>query len=385
MILKIIHIFVIAVAYLTAVGYLLFRLVQTFSRNGRWFKTTCWIFGILSVALITVLFLRIFNLGSWFLPFQTFSYLWMTAVLYALLLTVAFDVCRWILPLVRPLYMKIGPYMPKIRKGYVLFVIVVVCFIIGYGLSHFPNPKVTELTIEMEKPVPDWTVVAVGDLHLGTMSPEVLQQHVKTINALNPDLILLLGDQFVINWREVVPLGYASVLQQLHASHGVYAIHGNHDGIHQFSRNDDPRVGRLFEYLKINMLEDEVAVVGDQLALVGRADSSRMYDRATLPSLMRSVPAALPTILLDHQPSDLSQAKACGIDLQLSGHTHNGQLFPMNLWQRVKSLFNSKLYYGYRQDSGTQYYVTSGLGASGAPIRVGTDGEIVVIHLKQRE
>ena len=371
-------------AYLVGTLYVLYCLNQSLKRSRRWYKAACWLSVPMSVLFILVLFLRLFKLRSWFIPFQTVAYLWMTIMLYAALFALAFDAVRLLVFLIKPLYRKTQPFLNNMRPWYALFSALCIVGLAGYGLYHFTQPKVVDLTIEVDAPVPEWKIVAISDLHLGTMSAECFKNHMDTINALQPDMVLLLGDQFVINWRDVVPMGYANVFRQIRAPMGVYAVNGNHEAYHDFSYSKDPRVNHLYKYLKINLLNDTAVIVDGQLALIGRADSSRLHARKSLIDIMGNLPDGIPTILMDHQPIDLSQAKDCNVDLQLSGHTHNGQLFPMNIFQRMKGLMNKKLYHGYRQDGGTQYYVTAGLGASGAPVRIGTDSEITVIHLKQK-
>lgn len=367
-------------AYLAVLIYGLYRIRQVLTPKSRWYKASVGLSFAMSALFIPVLFLRVSNLGSWYLPFQTVAYSWLTFVLYFALLLLLLDVIRFVVFMIRPLRKSSETWMPTLRK-YFLPVAVVCAFVLFvYGLYHFTQPKIVDLTLETDKDVPSWTIVAVSDLHLGTMTPQLLQKNVETINSLKPDAVLLLGDQFVINWRDVVPLGYASELRKLKAPQGVYAIQGNHESFHEFVHNKDPRVQYLYDYMKIKVLEDSVLILDDKIALIGRSDSSRLHSRKSLPALMSSVKDAHYSILLDHQPADLKPAEVCGVDLQLSGHTHNGQLFPMNVFQRVKSLFNNKLYYGYRKKGNTQYYVTAGLGGSGAPVRVGTTGEIVVIR-----
>ncbi len=377
--------FILLFIYLIAAGYLLFRVRQVFSEESHWYKSMFGFSLLMSLIFCMVIFLRVLALGSWFLPFQTTAYIWAIFVLYAFMLLLLFDLLRGVVYLIKPLYRVLQPHMLSIRKWFFLLDALFAVGTIVYGLYHFRQPEVTELTIEVDKPVPEWTIVAVGDLHLGTMSVDMLKHHVDTINAMHPDVVLLLGDQFEINWREVVPQGYAAVFRQLRASKGVYAIHGNHEDYHGISHNEDPRIDRLFEYMRINLLDDKVAVVDGKLALVGREDSSTRVPRVPLSQLMQEVPDGMPVILLDHRPDYLSQAQDCGIDLQLSAHTHDGQIFPMNWVQRLSGRMQGKLTHGYAQYGSTQYYVTSGLGGSGAPIRIGTRSEIVVIHLTQKK
>lgn len=384
MALKILHLLLVACVYSIAVIYVLFRMLQIFPGKSRWGKAACWLSGAMSLFFIFVLFLRLFDLRSWYLPFQTVAYLWMTFVFYVFIFTLLFTLLRVFITRIRPLRRWLAPRMQTIQRGYALFTFVLVCGLLVNGMYHFTKPKVVELTLEVDKPVPDWKIVAISDLHLGTMSVDLLKHHVDTINAMKPDVVLLLGDQFVINWRDVTPMGYAAALRRLRAPKGVYAIHGNHEEYHDISHSSDIRVKQLFKYMKITLLNDTALVIDDSLVLAGRADTSRIYARKSLGEVVADMPDSLPTVLLDHRPDNMAQAHDYGIDVQLSGHTHDGQLFPMNLLQGCKSFFTGKLYHGYKNMEGTHCYVTAGLGGSGAPIRIGTTGEIVVIRLKQK-
>lgn len=384
MALKILHLLLVACVYSIAVIYVLFRMLQIFPGKSRWGKAACWLSGAMSLFFIFVLFLRLFDLRSWYLPFQTVAYLWMTFVFYVFIFTLLFTLLRVFITRIRPLRRWLVPRMQTIQRGYALFTFVLVCGLLVNGMYHFTKPKVVELTLEVDKPVPDWKIVAISDLHLGTMSVDLLKHHVDTINAMKPDVVLLLGDQFVINWRDVTPMGYAAALRRLRAPKGVYAIHGNHEEYHDISHSSDIRVKQLFKYMKITLLNDTALVIDDSLVLAGRADTSRIYARKSLGEVVADMPDSLPIVLLDHRPDNMAQAHDYGIDVQLSGHTHDGQLFPMNLLQGCKSFFTGKLYHGYKNMEGTHCYVTAGLGGSGAPIRIGTTGEIVVIRLKQK-
>lgn len=384
MLIRFFHYTLVTCAYLLAVIYVLFRMMQIFPGKSRWGKAACWLGGVMSVFFIVTLYLRLFNLGGWFIPFQNVAYIWMTFVFYVFLLTLLFTLFRVVSSWIKPLREWLAPRMLSIQRGYALFTFLFVCALLVYGLYHFTQPKVKELTLEIDKPVPEWKIVVISDMHLGTMSADVMRRHVDTINAMKPDLVLMVGDQFVVNWRDISPMEYANVLRRLHPRYGVYAIHGNHESYHEISYNKDPRVAQLFKYMKIKLLNDTAVVVGDSLVLAGRADTSRVYPRKSLGELVANVPESLPLILLDHRPDNMRVAHQYGVDVQFSGHTHNGQLFPMNVKQRVEGLINGKLYYGYKNMGGTHCYVTAGLGGSGAPVRIGTSGEIVVVKLKQK-
>jgi predicted MPP superfamily phosphohydrolase len=124
-------------------------------------------------------------------------------------------------------------------------------------------------------------------------------------------------------------------------------------------------------------------VIDNNLVIVGREDLSinrfANKKRKELTELMAPANALnLPVILLDHQPFNLEQAEQTGVDFQLSGHTHNGQLFPANLVvQRIYEMA-----WGYLKKGKTQYYVSSGAGAWGPPVRLGSDAEIMLFKIK---
>jgi len=111
--------------------------------------------------------------------------------------------------------------------------------------------------------------------------------------------------------------------------------------------------------------------------VVGREDRSN-EKRKTLSELVKGLDKKYPTILMDHQPYHLEEAEKNNIDLQISGHTHNGQFFPGNLF--VKKIY--ELGYGYLKKGNSHFYVSSGLGLWGPQYRIGTESELVVVNLR---
>jgi len=161
-------------------------------------------------------------------------------------------------------------------------------------------------------------------------------------------------------------------LVKLKATHGVYAVPGNHD----FYAGIDKAV----QYMKrsgIHVLRDQVVIVDDRMAIIGRDDLTNSH-RKPLDSLVAGLNSGLVRIVLDHQPAALGESVANDIDLHISGHTHDGQVFPFN--HIVTRIF--ELGYGYRKTGNTHFYVSSGLGLWGAPLRIGTQSEIVSIRLR---
>lgn len=335
----------------------------------------------MSAFFIFVMILRTHNIGVWYLPLQAIEYTWVVYVFYLFVFVVAFDGFRLLLYFLTKKKLQTIEWMPKVRRIYYALCLIFIPVLIAYGFVHFQHPVVNTVTFEVEKPVPDWKIVAVSDMHLGTMSAKTLQRDIETINKLNPDVILMLGDQFVVDWRDLERMGYLDALKKLQAKKGIFLINGNHEYFHGYPHNKNPEFRKLFQDLNFEILEDSVVCIENQLVIIGRDDTTSKK-RASLDKLMAGIPNDMPIIVMDHNPNGMSAAERCGADIQLSGHTHNGQVFPLNLWGHLTSSIKGVLYSGYAKRGRTQYYVTSGMGSSGAPIRIGIDAEIVVVELK---
>lgn len=378
--LKIFHLCLTTAEFLAGSAFVLYRLLQV--TNRAWLrKIACGLVGFMSAFFIFVMILRTHNAGAWYLPLQAVNYTWVIFVFYMLVFILALDAFRLALhafPRGRAWKQR---RMDGIRRAYYSICILSVPLLITYGFIHFQHPVVKTVTMEVDKPVPDWRIVVVSDLHIGTMSASTLQRRVETINQLKPDLVLMLGDQFVIDWRDVEKMGYGAALGRLHAEKGIFLVNGNHEYYHGYPHNTNPEYRKLLDKWHFTVLEDSVAFVDNRLALVGRDDTTNRK-RAALETLMADIPPDMPVIVMDHNPNGMASAERCGADIQLSGHQHNGQVVPLNLWGRFGSWMKGKLYYGYEKRGTTQYYVTGGAGSSGAPVRIGTDAEIVVLKVR---
>ncbi len=269
------------------------------------------------------------------------------------------------------------------RTGPILFGLVAgaALLTVAGGAVNAARPKTTELDLRLDKRaggLESLTVVLASDFHLGTLvGPARLAKIVDRINALGPDIVLLPGDIVDESVTDEQEARMSSVMGRLNAPLGVYAVPGNHE----FYSGQEKNLAFL-RACGIRVLEDEAVVVDGSFVLVGRRDPSSLGYRGTrLPirEILRrhEVDQSLPLILLDHQPLRLEQAEEAGIDLQLSGHTHAGQLFPLNLInKRVWELHR-----GYLRKGRTQYYVTPGVGTWGPPVRTGSRPEIVRIRI----
>jgi predicted MPP superfamily phosphohydrolase len=249
----------------------------------------------------------------------------------------------------------------------------------GHVNSLIPRIKQLNLPISKRaKKMRSLNLVAVSDLHIGAIvGRHRVDRIVDRINSLDPDLVLLVGDIVDMDVTPVIKRNLGEALRRIKSRFGVYAVTGNHEYI-------GGQVERACAYLtdhNIRMLRDQCVEVADSFFLVGREDlsSNRFggHRRKDLSELLAGVDMSYPVILMDHQPSALQEASLQHVDLQISGHTHDGQLWPINYI--VDSIY--ELAWGYRKISDTHFYVSDGVGTWGPPIRIGNRPEIVQAHL----
>lgn len=261
----------------------------------------------------------------------------------------------------------------EVKLGYFISVIVLLTLISVFGYIRFNNPIITRLNISTDNVKGKVHLVVASDFHLGNIIRKGrLGRWVDTINNLKPDIILITGDLFDHNMQSVELQAMDQELAQLHAPYGVFAIPGNHD----YYAGIDSAI-RYMRKSGIRVLRDDTVTIAGKLAIVGRDDYTNP-NRKALQSLVNGLKRELPIVVLDHQPRSFSESQENQIDLHISGHTHDGQIFPFNY-------IVSKIYelgYGYKKAGKTHYYVSSGLGLWGAPIRLGTRSEIVSIVLE---
>lgn len=254
-----------------------------------------------------------------------------------------------------------------------------VCVLI-YGSYRYHHPRVKEVNLTINKPLssPDkeLKIVAFSDVHLGNgTGKEMLQKYVALVNAQQPDLILIGGDLIDNDVTPLYEQRMEEELSQLQARQGIYMAPGNHE----YFGGGLETSAAFIKRTPIVLLQDSLITFPNGLQLLGRNDR-RSRDRKSMADWDKEINHNLPVIMIDHQPYDLYQTEEAGIDLQFSGHTHRGQIWPLN-WI-ADSMF--ELSYGYRQLGEAHIYVSSGLSLWGPPFRIGTDSEIVVFNLTFR-
>ena len=219
-------------------------------------------------------------------------------------------------------------------------------------------------------------VVGISDLHLGyTIGAKELKSWVNIINKEKPDIVIVGGDLIDNNTKIVFDMGLDKILRQIDAPMGVYACLGNHEYI---SGKDESL--RFHEESNIMVLKDTIYNVTDNITLIGRDDVSNAK-RKSLSTIVNGVDKNEFKLLLDHQPSNLEDAEAENIDLQFSGHTHRGQVFPFSLI--AESMFENP--HGMIKKGLTYIYVSSGLGIWGGKFRIGTNSEYAVFDIVHKQ
>lgn len=225
----------------------------------------------------------------------------------------------------------------------------------------------------------DGTKIAVlSDLHIGEMLLDAawLNDRVRQVQALNPDCIVLLGDLFE---RGNYPVLLSQALRQLSAPLGVFAVRGNHDALRP-ERTDT--TGEILTDSDIRLLSNEWVQLDDGLVLAGidnltTARRQGADGRKNLSRALSDRPAGA-TILLSHTPWLVEQAADAGVDLMLSGHTHNGQIWPFNYLVRIRYPFLA----GQYLVKGMNLFVSRGTGTWGPRMRLWQRGEIALITLR---
>jgi predicted MPP superfamily phosphohydrolase len=255
-----------------------------------------------------------------------------------------------------------------------------VALILLCGFINARVLRVTELELSINKPAGELkslNVVVVSDTHLGTIvGRSRLAPIVDQINALSPDIVLLPGDVMDGETGPAIRRNLGEELKRIQARYGVFAVMGNHEYI-----GGGDATSRYLAENNITVLRDQSVKIGDSFSIIGREDRSinrfAGRTRKDLETLADEVDRRLPVILLDHQPFDLHEAADNGIDLQLSGHTHHGQLWPLNYI--VNAIY--ELAWGYKRVGDTHYYVSNGASTWGPPVRMGSRPEIVRLRL----
>jgi predicted MPP superfamily phosphohydrolase len=358
--------------YIVPAIYVFFRLRNYFSdKNHRIYFSIIYI--VFTFTFPCIELLSHSSSISWITNFTKIGYYSLPYLLYLFLTVLLVDIV-----LVTNHLVKIIPTSiiqnQIFRKTVFLIVLTVPLLIVTTGALWHGNIQINSYQIDIPKKSSDLNhlkIAFAADLHLkGIADKAIVDTFVTKINSLNPDLVLLVGDIIEGDRQDTEMAVLEKTLRKINSKYGVYAAFGNHE-LHGGSSNRN-----FFNNSAIKILQDTFILIDKSFYLVGR-DDSRADSRKTIEGLFIGMQNNLPIIMLDHRPSDFSNVSGANVDVQVSGHTHNGQLFPLNY-------ITSNIYdlsWGHKKINNTHFFVTSGLQAWGPAVKTTGTSEIMVIDI----
>jgi predicted MPP superfamily phosphohydrolase len=376
--------FFIIVFSVYAVGnlYLFVRGWQALEIMGHqrgWFAVIFWIVALLFI-VFSILGVQGVS-GTLFNVFYKTGSCWIAIMLYGFLILAAIDIVRmvgWAGNMMPDFIYRNYPLTKAIMFGVVCLVLSI---ILALGNSNANRLRVTHLKIALDKRAGQLNglrVVMASDIHLGHINGyRKLKRIVNTMNEQRPDLVLFAGDVFDSSPEPVIKNNIGMEFERLQTKYGAYFSTGNHEYIGgRAMRNTKETIPGYLSSHGVQPLLDSVVLIDESFYVAGRKDRSA-GTRKTIPELLHGVDRQLPIIMIDHQPNHLDEAEQAGVDLQLSGHTHHGQMWPLNYITR--KIFEKD--WGFLQKGKSKFYVSCGVGTWGPPIRTAGYSEVVVIDL----
>ncbi len=305
---------------------------------------------------------------------------WFAFFVYLLLSVFLIDILRLINYQVHffPAVVTSNYLHAKHVTGLAVFLISLTIILGGYINTRNVVTKKLDINLPKKKSgISKLNAVLVSDIHLSPINGEkFLKNIVDKVNALNPDIIFVAGDLVDDRASHLKKNNIGPALLKLKSKYGIYACTGNHEYIN----GGDECVDYMKE-LGLKVLQDSAVKINDDFYIIGRNDRAvKQFDgrsRKSLEEILPDVDKNYPLILMDHTPLGLDEAEKNSIDLQLSGHTHHGQMFPGNLITKMVY----EISFGYLKKNNTQYYVSCGAGTWGPPVRIASRSEIVNIKI----
>lgn len=337
---------------------------------------------------------------AFFLPQGTFRRVmklignyWLGILLYMIFFIVIAELGRFLLLHVFRVD-KAKLCVPRIHRIVGCTCAVAIALMSTWGVVNARIVRTTPYEITVDKHIDgmdSMKIVLVADLHLGyNINVRQVQRVVNSINKQDADLVVIAGDIFDNEWEAVdQPEKLEKILSGIKSKYGVYACYGNHDiqekilaGFTfggQQEKTSSLEMDEFMEKAGITLLRDEGVMIADSVYLYGRRDAHRpgngVTERASAKDITSGVDKDVPVIVLDHEPRELSELADAGVDVDLCGHTHDGQMFPGNIL--VSLMWENSC--GYLKVGDMSNIVTSGVGVFGPDMRVGTKAEICPI------
>ena len=319
---------------------------------------------------------------------------WIGIMLYTLLYVVLFDLLRLIAK-----HTKLKNTL-LFSRGSVISIgsVVVACAVATclYGIFNARNIKVNEYSVTVNKSCGSdkhLKAVLVADLHMGyAIGVDHITNMVEKINQQDADIVIIAGDIFDNSYDGMDdPEGIKAQLKSIKSKYGVYAVYGNHDIDEKIlmgftfdwggKQLHNEKMTNFMKECNIKLINDESVLINDEFYLVGRRDTDKPGTddgtRAEISELTKDLDKTKPIFVLSHEPDELQKTADAGADIDFSGHTHDGQLFPGNLtiglfWENPCGMIKKDNMYSI---------VTSGVGVYGTFMRVGTDAEICSVDI----
>ncbi len=315
------------------------------------------------------------------------GYVWLGAMFLFLIMLAGADLLRLTAALARR-GMRAGPPAPERRlflaRGVAAAATSLVAAVSAWAVRAARRPApIRPLTIRLQRLPPalhGFSIVQLTDLHVGpTIGRAFVEDVVARTNALAPDLVAITGDLIDGSVDDLADA--VAPLAQLRAAHGVFFVTGNHEYFSGAEAwvNELTRIG-------IRVLQNERVAIGngaDSFDLAGVDDPSAVHygglpPRQAVARALSGRDPARELILLAHQPRSALDAESYGVGLQLSGHTHGGQLWPFGLFVMLQQPFIA----GLHRHRGCQVYVSRGTGYWGPPMRLASPSEITHVRLE---
>lgn len=268
------------------------------------------------------------------------------------------------------------------RSG--LIPVFVTLLLIAYGYFHMTNIVETGYTVETQKNVGNYRVALITDLHFGTsMNGEKLREVCGKITKTDPDLVVLGGDLVDENTTLEQMQEAFRIIGSTGSKYGIYYVYGNHDRsrYRQQPNYTEDQLAEAIEAGGIHILADEAVPIGEDLILIGREDAS-VRTRKSGEELTAGLDSERFLLLADHQPVELKQNASLGIDLQLSGHTHGGQIWPLGVVNELLGI--NEMNAGQKAIGAYQVIVSTGIAGWGYPIKTEGAAEYVIVDIKGR-
>jgi predicted MPP superfamily phosphohydrolase len=361
----------LAVYFVPAI-YVFFRL-RTYSSDKKHRKYFSILYIVFTFTPLCVEFLSHSSSITWITNFTKIGYYSLPYLLYLFLTVLLVDIVLGINHLVKTIPVSTIKNQ-TFRKNAFLIILTVPFLIVTTGALWHGNIQINSYQVDIPKKSSDLNhlkIAFAADLHLkGIADKAIVDAFVTKINSLNPDLVLLVGDIIEGDRKDVEMTTLEQTLRKINSKYGVYAAFGNHE-LHGGGSKPN-----FFNNSAIKILEDSFIQIDKSFYIVGRNDS-RSNTRKTIEELFNGMQNNLPIIMLDHRPSDFGKVSSANVDVQISGHTHNGQLFPINY-------ITSNIYdlsWGHKKINNTHFFVTSGLQAWGPAVKTAGSSEIMVIDI----